>query len=79
MSQNNDTVGRPSTGKKEYGSVRLERTTASKINALKLLLHSETQDMVVNKALDIFISNLNDNERKLYDTLLPLVSKNKKQ
>lgn len=79
MSQTNSKVGRPSTGKKEYGSVRLERTTADKINALKLLLHSETQDMVVNKSLNTFINGLNDNERKLYDTLLPLVSKDKKQ
>lgn len=79
MAQNNGNVGRPKTGKKEYGSVRLERTTADKINALKLLLHSETQDEVVNKALNNLINGLNDNERKLYDTLLPLVRKDNKQ
>lgn len=79
MAQNNSNVGRPKTGKKEYGSVRLERTTADKINALKLLLHSETQDEVVNKALNNLINGLNDNERKLYDTLLPLVRKDNKQ
>lgn len=79
MAQSNGKVGRPKTGKKEYGSVRLERTTADKVNTLKLLFKSETQDEVVNKALNNLINGLSDNERKLYDTLLPLVRKDNKQ
>lgn len=79
MAMNNGKVGRPKTGKKEYGSVRLERTTADKVNTLKLLFKSETQDEVVNKALNNLIKGLNDNERKLYETLLPLVRKDNKQ
>lgn len=74
MAQNNSKVGRPRTGRKEYGSVRLERPTASKINTLKLVLHAKKQDDVVNKALNILIDGLNDKQRKLYDTLLPLFS-----
>lgn len=74
MAQSNGKVGRPKTGRKDYGSVRLERSTASKINTLKLVLHAKKQDDVVNKALNILIDGLSDKQRKLYDTLLPLLS-----
>lgn len=74
MAQSNGKVGRPKTGRKDYGSVRLERPTASKINTLKLVLRAKKQDDVVNKALNILIDGLSDKQRKLYDTLLPLLS-----
>lgn len=60
-------VGRPKTGRKSYQTVRLLKSTVTKINALENALGISTQDDTVDQAIDRVINSLTTDEKRGYD------------
>ena len=68
-------VGRPKSGRKSYQTVRLLKTTATKINALENALGIPTQDETVDQAIDRVINSLTTDEKRGYDLWLDMFKK----
>ncbi len=68
-------VGRPKTGRKSYQTVRLQKSTVIKINALENALGITTQDETVDQAIDRVINNLTTDERRGYNLWLDMFKK----
>ena len=51
-------VGRPKSGRKSYKTVRLQKETVEKINALENAFSLKTQDEAVNHAIDLVLRNM---------------------
>ena len=68
-------VGRPKTGRKSYQTVRLQKSTVIKINALENALGITTQDETVDQAIDRVINNLTTDEKRGYDLWLEMFKK----
>ena len=68
-------VGRPKSGRKSYQTVRLLKTTVTKINALENALGIPTQDETVDQAIDRVISSLTTDEKRGYDLWLDMFKK----
>ena len=68
-------VGRPKTGRKSYQTVRLLKTTVTKINALENALGIPTQDETVDQAIDRVINSLTTDEKRGYDLWLDMFKK----
>lgn len=79
MSQTNGKVGRPKTGRKQYGSIRVDKMTAVKVNALCFAIDptDTKQDDVVNKGLDLLVNTLDDEQRSDYNVALRKYMKGK--
>ena len=70
-------VGRPRTSKSN-AIARVTDNTLDKINALKETLSLYSQDEVISKALDNYISELEDSDRRVYDIILAVQMKKRK-
>ena len=70
-------VGRPRTSKLN-AIARVTDNTLDKINALKETLSLYSQDEVISKALDNYISELEDSDRRVYDIILAVQMKKRK-
>ena len=68
-------VGRPKSGRKSYQTVRLQKETVIKINALENALSIKTQDETVNQAIDKVLRSLNTNEMRSYKLWLEMFEK----
>ena len=68
-------VGRPKSGRKSYQTVRLLKTTVTKINALENALGIPTQDETVDQAIDRVINSLTTDEKRGYDLWLNMFKK----
>lgn len=68
-------VGRPKSGRKSYKTVRLQKQTVLKINALENTLSIGNQDETVDQALDQVIRSLNNDEKRAYRLWLDLFEK----
>lgn len=68
-------VGRPKTGRKSYQTVRLLKSTVTKINALENALGIATQDETVDQAIDRVINSLTNDEKRGYDLWLDMFKK----
>lgn len=68
-------VGRPKTGRKTYQTVRLLKSTVTKINALENALGIATQDETVDQALDRVINGLTSDEKRGYNLWLEMFKK----
>ena len=68
-------VGRPKSGRKSYQTVRLLKTTVTKINALENALGIPTQDETVDQAIDRVINSLTTDEKRGYDLWLDMFKK----
>lgn len=68
-------VGRPKTGRKAYQTVRLQKSTVIKINALENALGISTQDETVDQAVDRVINNLATDEKRGYNLWLEMFKK----
>lgn len=71
-------VGRPKTGRKSYQTVRLLKSTVTKINALENALGIATQDETVDQAIDRIINGLTTDEKRGYDLWLDMFKKKEK-
>ena len=67
--------GRPKSGRKSYQTVRLQKSTVIKINALENALGITTQDETVDQAIDRVINNLTTDEKRGYDLWLEMFKK----
>ena len=68
-------VGRPKSGRKSYQTVRLQKQTVLKINALENALSISTQDETVNQAIDRVLNSLNADEKRSYELWLEMFEK----
>lgn len=68
-------VGRPKSGRKSYQTVRLQKQTVLKINALENALSVGTQDETVDQAIDQVIRSLNNDEKRAYRLWLDMFEK----
>ncbi|USJ87983.1 DUF5388 domain-containing protein [Lactiplantibacillus pentosus] len=68
-------VGRPKSGRKSYKTVRLQKETVEKINALENAFSLATQDEAVNHAIDLVLRNMSTDERRGYDLWLTMLEK----
>lgn len=71
-------VGRPKSGRKSYKTVRLQKETVEKINALENAFSLKTQDEAVNHAIDLVLRNMSTDERRGYDLWLTMLEKKEK-
>lgn len=71
-------VGRPRTGRKSYQTVRLLKSTVTKVNALENALGIATQDETVDQAIDRVINGLTTDEKRGYDLWLDMFKKKEK-
>ena len=67
--------GRPKSGRKSYQTVRLQKRTVLKINALENALSISTQDETVDQALDRVINSMTSDERRSYELWLEMFEK----
>ncbi len=68
-------VGRPKSGRKSYQTVRLQKKTVLKINALENALGVPTQDATVDQAIERVLNSLNANEKRSYELWLEMFEK----
>lgn len=68
-------VGRPTSGRKSYQTVRLTKQTVLKINALENALSISTQDETVDQAIDRLLSSLSNDEKRGYNLWLNMFEK----
>lgn len=59
---------------KVYSTVRIQKENIYRINALQGLLGEETQDTLVSHLLDVVEDNLDDEQRKVYNTFLEFLT-----
>ena len=59
--------GRPKSGRKSYQTVRLQKKTVLKINALENALSVATQDATVDQAIERVLNSLNADEKRSYE------------
>ena len=71
-------VGRPKSGRKSYKTVRLQKETVEKINALENAFSLKTQDEAVNHAIALVLRNMSTDERRGYDLWLTMLEKKEK-
>ena len=57
-------VGRPKSGRKSYQTVRLQKKTVLKINALENALSVATQDATVAQAIERVLNSLTTDEKQ---------------
>lgn len=67
--------GRPKSGRKSYQTVRLQKRTVLKINALENALSISTQDATVDQAIDRVLNSLNADEKRSYELWLEMFEK----
>ena len=67
--------GRPKSGRKSYQTVRLQKRTVLKSNALENALSISTQDETVDQALDRVINSMTSDERRSYELWLEMFEK----
>ena len=72
-------VGRPKSGRKIYQTVRLQKKTVLKINALENALSIPTQDATVDQAIERVINSLNADEKRSYELWLEMFKKKLKE
>ena len=65
-------VGRPKSGRKSYQTVRLEKSTVQKINALENALSIKTQDETVDQSLDRMLRSLSTDDMRSYKLWLTM-------
>lgn len=68
-------VGRPKSGRKTYQTVRLQKETVLKINALENALSIKTQDETVGQAIDCVLRSLSTDEMRSYKLWLEMFEK----
>lgn len=68
-------VGRPKSGRKSYQTVRLQKQTVLKINALENALSISTQDETVDQAIDRVLNSLTTDEKRAYKLWLNMFEK----
>lgn len=68
-------VGRPKSGRKSYQTVRLQKQTVLKINALENALSIATQDETVDQAIDRILNSLSSDEKRAYRLWLDMFEK----
>lgn len=68
-------VGRPKSGRKSYQTVRLQKKTVLKINALENSLGVPTQDATVDQAIERVLNSLNADEKRSYELWLEMFEK----
>ena len=68
-------VGRPKSGRKSYQTVRLQKQTVLKINALENALSNSTQDETVDQAIDRMLNSLSSDEKRAYWLWLEMFEK----
>lgn len=68
-------VGRPKSGRKSYQTVRLQKQTVLKINALENALSISTQDETVDQAIDRVLNSLTNDEKRAYKLWLDMFEK----
>lgn len=68
-------VGRPKSGRKSYKTVRLQKDTVEKINALENAFGLKTQDEAVSHAIDVVVRNMSTDERRGYELWLQMLEK----
>lgn len=68
-------VGRPKSGRKSYQTVRLQKQTVLKINALENALSISTQDETVDQAIDRVLNSLSSDEKRAYRLWLDMFEK----
>ena len=68
-------VGRPKSGRKSYQTVRLQKQTVLKINALENALCIATQDETVDRAIDQVLRSLSNDEKQAYQLWLDMFKK----
>lgn len=71
-------VGRPKSGRKSYQTVRLQKQTVLKINALENALSISTQDETVDQAIDRVLNSLSSDEKRAYRLWLDMFEKKNK-
>lgn len=71
-------VGRPKSGRKSYQTVRLQKQTVLKINALENALSISTQDETVDQAIDRVLNSLTSDEKRAYKLWLDMFEKKEK-
>lgn len=71
-------VGRPKSGRKTYQTVRLQKETVLKINALENALSIKTQDETVDQAIDRVLRSLSTDEMRSYKLWLEMFEKKEK-
>ena len=67
--------GRPKSGRKSYQTVRLQKKTVLKINALENALSVATQDATVDQAIERVLNSLNADEKRAYELWLEMFEK----
>lgn len=72
-------IGRPKSGRKSYQTVRLQKRTVLKINALENALGVPTQDATVDQAIDRVLNSLNADEKRSYELWLEMFEKKEKK
>ena len=70
--------GRPKSGRKSYQTVRLQKKTVLKINALENALSVATQDATVDQAIERVLNSLNADEKRSYELWLEMFEKKDK-
>lgn len=68
-------VGWPKSGRKSYQTVRLQKQTVLKINALENALSISTQDETVDQAIDRVLNSLTTDEKRVYKLWLNMFEK----
>ena len=71
-------VGRPKSGRKVYQTIRLQKQTVLKLNALENALGISTQDETVERALDRILNSLSTDEKRSYELWLDVFEKKDK-
>ena len=64
--------GRPRSGRKSYQTVRLQKRTVLKINALENALSISTQDATVDQAIERVLNSMNADEKRSYELWLEM-------
>lgn len=72
-------VGRPKSGRKSYQTVRLQKQTVLKINALENALSIATQDETVDRAIEQVLRSLSNDEKRAYQLWLDMLKKREKK
>lgn len=70
--------GRPKSGRKSYQTVRLQKKTVLKINALENALSVATQDATVDQAIERVLNSLTGDEKRAYELWLEMFEKKEK-
>ena len=68
-------AGSPKSGRKSYQTVRLQKKTVLKINALENALSVATQDATVDQAIERVLNSLNADEKRSYELWLEMFEK----